>query len=100
MKRAKRTLTTLAAVCVLAIASAASGSDEKAPVLGKLAIKGVVGIHAGAGDIEVSAPSYPYRTGERITTRAQSEAVLTLRDGSIAIALCKPNGVLETSTDQ
>jgi len=86
MKGVTKTLAVLGALGVFAIASSVNGSDETAPVLGRLAIQGVVGIHAGAGDIEVSAPSYPYRAGERIASRAQSEAVLTLRDGSIAIA--------------
>lgn len=86
MKGVTKTFTIVGALCVVAISSSVSGFDETAPVLGRLAIQGAIGIHAGAGEIEVTAPSYPYRAGERIATRPQSEAVLTLRDGSIAIA--------------
>ena len=86
MERATKTLTAFVALFIFAIAFSERGSAEQAPVLGRLAIQGSVDIDAGPGDIEVSAPSYPYRGGERIATRAQSEAVLTLRDGSIAIA--------------
>jgi hypothetical protein len=86
MKRAVTTLTIVGTLLVFTVSSSGQGSDEAAPVLGRLAIDGVVSVHAGPGDIEVSAPSYPYRGGDRIGTGDHSTAVLTLRDGSIAIA--------------
>jgi hypothetical protein len=81
-----KSFTVLGAFLVFTASSSGQGSEEKAAVLGHLAIQGVVGIHAGPGDIEVSAPSYPYRAGERVSAREHSSAVPTLRDGSISIA--------------
>ena len=86
MRRAMKAFTVLGTLMVFAVSASGQGSEEKAPVLGHLAIQGVVGIHAGPGDIEVSGPGYPYHAGERVTAREHSTAVLTLRDGSISIA--------------
>jgi len=86
MRRGMKSFTVLGVLLVFAASSSGERSEEKAAVLGHLAIQGVVGIHAGPGDIEVSAPSYPYRAGERVSAREHSSAVLTLADGSIAIA--------------
>jgi ferric-dicitrate binding protein FerR (iron transport regulator) len=85
MMRARTACSVIAALVVFTVLSAGQGSGEAAPVLGRLTIQGTVGIDAGAGDIEVSAPSHPYRAGERIATHTSSKAILTLRGGSIAI---------------